>query len=785
MLDAVRATLHRYLFARLCLMICLWLLVVFWLGGLADYLPVRVGANETPVWVRAGLLIAMALGAGWITLAWWLPRRWRALPDRSLAVLVERLNPQLNNELVTTVELSDRSEFDADAEHAVSNPAAHQQMLERVRASAARDVQCVVPSDLFNWQPIWALGTGLLFATVFTIVFAFASPTWMGFWCQRLFFLSDESWPRKAQLRADGIQLSVPQFTGQQSAGRITVAFEDGVAKVPSGASIALRISAEAEVKKVPEVCTLFYSLTDGTRGRANLRRVGSPQEGWQLFTLDGPPLDSVSQDIQFSVVGLDARLRGMRLDVVESAVVADMRLRLSYPKYLLDEFSSRPASEVLEYRSGLRIPEGTEVVLLGRASTELSRIDYLVMDPDSQVADSDEESAEVPVRSLAVQGTEFAIPLGSISSNSVIELLLIDEFGLPSEQVSRYVVPMLEDTVPEVNSLLDGIGIAITPDAILPIRGTVVDDNAIGQTNLEIAFNESEPALVPLQLTSNGELQSDVDLQELQTRRGFSIQPEMTLGMVVTARDFYDLNGLSHEGRGQPQQLSVVTADQLLVILDRQELELRQRLELIMIELEQLDEALQSVKQTLREAAPDGTAGGSERLGLVALQVGNAVDADEEALQQRRMVILKVQQSVLQSDKSEQELLGIVDRVDNLRKQLINNRVDSYDRQERLQSKVFEPLTDLLRNEYRSLSKSLGELQSASMSGRGSDEAERALVALRKVLEMLESVKANMLDIESYNEIIDLVRSLLDDQDRLLEQSEKQQKSRIFDLLK
>ena len=41
------------------------------------------------------------------------------------------------------------------------------------------------------------------------------------------------------------------------------------------------------------------------------------------------------------------------------------------------------------------------------------------------------------------------------------------------------------------------------------------------------------------------------------------------------------------------------------------------------------------------------------------------------------------------------------------------------------------------------------------------------------------------MLDIESFNEIVDLVRGLLDDQDELIKETEETQKKRILELLK
>ena len=41
------------------------------------------------------------------------------------------------------------------------------------------------------------------------------------------------------------------------------------------------------------------------------------------------------------------------------------------------------------------------------------------------------------------------------------------------------------------------------------------------------------------------------------------------------------------------------------------------------------------------------------------------------------------------------------------------------------------------------------------------------------------------MQDIEDFNEIIDLVRGLLDDQEKVLSETEKEQRQRILDLLR
>jgi hypothetical protein len=55
-------------------------------------------------------------------------------------------------------------------------------------------------------------------------------------------------------------------------------------------------------------------------------------------------------------------------------------------------------------------------------------------------------------------------------------------------------------------------------------------------------------------------------------------------------------------------------------------------------------------------------------------------------------------------------------------------------------------------------------------------ETSERVLLQLNAVLE-------KMLDLESFNEILDMVRELIDSQDGLIEKTKKEQKTRVLDL--
>ncbi|MEC8556677.1 MAG: hypothetical protein VXZ82_16845 [Planctomycetota bacterium] len=770
-LREVRSMLRRYIAIQSLLSIACIVLFFFWAGGCLDYLPVTMGASETPRWLRVGLLSSMVVGTGYVLFVWAAPRLMARIHDRSIALMLEKKHPHLENHLLTAVELTEEPEVSDFA--LVSNPEAYAKMLERVHAGLDDRTQRLDTASLFDWRPIWAGMLSVFLSLAITGFACLAMPDWMLHWSKRLFALSETPWPRRAELRIDGVQIQLPTFTGQLTADRRLLGFRNGVVRVAGGSTAQLQVAAEAETKVVPEICTVFYRQTDGTRGRANMRRLGRPEEGWQTFVLDGPPLDGISQTTDLRVIGLDASLIGMQLEVTPSPLVKSTKLELVYPEYLLSNLT-RAASETVEFRNGLLIPEGTHVYLVGETGSILSSVDYVIQS-------SEQQAAELKIDQVPPSGEElsqFRIDLGPLRESKIVELRLIDQYGLSSEQVTRYLLSVQPDEIPLVESKLAGIGNAITTKALLPIRGSVQDDHGLKTVQVDMQASDESKFIVEVAPPEDMELSTDVDLQMLAEEQGFALKEGETLGLQVSASDFFDLDKDVHLGQGQTKQLNIVSDDELLVLLDRKELELRQRIEQIMLELEQLKSSLQQLSTKSNAARMSGRAA----VGTVSWAA--AQDTDDEEERRARMLVLRSQQAVLQGDKSQQELSGVAANVENLRQQLANNRIDSYDRQQRLREKVHSPLQDLLASEYERLASDLAALQKAAIAGRSTNEALAAESSAAEVLAKLAQIKENMLDIESFNEIIDLVRSLLEDQEKLLNETEEEQRKRILQFL-
>ena len=154
------------------------------------------------------------------------------------------------------------------------------------------------------------------------------------------------------------------------------------------------------------------------------------------------------------------------------------------------------------------------------------------------------------------------------------------------------------------------------------------------------------------------------------------------------------------------------------------------------------------------------------------------------EITRQQQVRRLRIQQTGLQASKTAQELSGIAASLDDILQEMVNNRVDSVDRQERIGSGVRDPLKRIveeplqrLQDQIAQMERLVGEPESAA------ETATQAVETAEEVLLQLTAVLEKMLDLESYNEILDMVRELIDDQGRLLEETQEERKKRVLDL--
>ena len=754
LLDRLRQHVRKYVVWDSVLAMLLVVLVAFWLGLALDYLPVMIGGTEMPREARLLLLLVVGFCVCFIASKMLIGRLRRPLPDDSLALLIERHHPELAGRLVTTVQLNEPGR-QGDSHSRV--------LLNRVHRETAAVVDQVDTRRVFRWQPVLRKLAVVAPLAISLIGFAIISPKALGRAVSRLTLASDDPWPRRAKLEMVGVELPVITAADEESPDPEMISFEDRELRLPRGSNATLRIRAEADTAEVPVVCTVFYRTEDGTRGQTNMRRVGRVTDGYQSFVLDGPPLSDLAESFTFSVRGLDDRLDDFSIEAVTPPAISKMRIKVRYPDYLRDD-SSEDYDLETDYQSGLRIAEGSDVTLVATSSRPLGETDVAIK-TDAGVGEPDETT-------YVDDRTEVQFLLKEFGSATTVRLVPKDADGISAQAPYRYFVGVVIDEPPTVQLRLNGIGTAVTPVARLPLETTAEDDYGIEQLKITASptteGQEESSASVQPKLDRDGNAATVMDLRDLVSDGELAeIKPGAVVNVFAEATDRYDLDG-THLTRSEVFRLQVVTPEELLALLERRELGMRARLEQTIDETRTLRETL----ELLRRRSFSGTEPEPE----------DPVERTRE-LQVRR---LRVQQTGLQAKKTSEELDGIATSLDDMLREMVNNRVDSADRRERIGDGVRDPLKKIIAEPLARLQDQISQVEKlVAKPPQAAQKTAEAVETAEEVLLQLTAVLDKMLDLESFNEILDLYRELIDDQEDLSEQTKEEQKKKVLELLK
>lgn len=789
-LAQLRGLIGRFVVSQALLTTAIWIVLAFWFFGLCDYLPTKFGAAESPTFVRIVMLGIMI--ATMVTILYrylwqlWLVR-WT---DSTLALLIEKQYSAFKSSLITTVQAAKPSSIlkASDAEHPQ-----RASLLELARTQAIELMESVDVSRVVRFQPLqWKLGVlGVVLAA--SCVVALTQPTWTSHWANRLFGLSDVPWPRYTELGIDGIELDVPTFTGRNQRERYTVAFADGIVRVPKGQACQLRAWASLSGKIVPDVCTVYYQDASGNRGRANMRRLAAGNTQ-QPFVLDGPPLESVLDVLWFSLSGGDARISNMQIKSVDAPQVTKLLLNVEYPDYLQRSTKTTWGKESIPYRTGSRLPQGTKLEIAIEANKAVSRCEYVFFRSGEA---SEPSNTVIQSISTVTNSSPALIDAGRLDSNLMLEVRLWDQDGICSTRIQQFVISAIPDSTPQVDFILDGIGTSITENAILPIVGRIKDDYEVKQTWLETVIDESPVARSPQELLKDGLVQSQLDLQEQRDQGKLAAKVGSSIGLSLVAEDFADLVNEPHLGRSNPIQLGIVTPDQLLVMLDRRELAMRGRLEQIIGELSQMRDLMLNIKKSNSSVSKDSNDEAAQSNEPDKEKPAETPDGEQstsaepmDEARTARLQMLRAQQVAAQLMKSEGELRGVEKELHQINRELINNRIDSADRRTRLEDKVRTPMLIVLDQKWPLLSKEVlliektltrRELPSSDEPIKMDDSIEKT----NEIIVLLNTILNDMIDIQDFNEMIDMVRGILDDQSKLYDKTKQEKKKQDLELLK
>jgi hypothetical protein len=770
LLARLRRRIRLYVWAEGIALALWWLGATFWIGLAIDYLPVLMGASEMPRAPRLVLLLTIAAILAYVLYRWVFQRAFARLSDPSMAVLLERRFRQFHDGLVTAVELSERPDHAQEF---------NQDMLRRTRQQALAETQHVRIGDVFRLSPLVTKVVLALAAVVPIGVLYALNAQAVEIWAQRLYLLGDQTWPRNTEIRVLGIQIEHTATTDGSITLSELVPFDaNREVKVAKGTSVLLRVQADAR-KVIPEYCTVYYETEEDDHGSANMQKLGRIRDNFQTFSFDGKPFRGILSSIAFDVRGYDHRVRDYRVTVVPSPSIVETKLECEFPHYMVNESLSLWLPRTLDLASGTQLPNGTHITLRARANKDLTRVDI-----------RDSQAQQMTSYDLARTGGDprsIEYVIDRLAGNLTLELVLHDTDGVTSDPPIRLFISGLEDQPPTIAATLRGIGTAITPDAIIPATGKITDDYDVNASWFDVVINDAAPRQFPFDVPTTGELAATLDFRAQRAEGGLQLKPKDKLAITLMASDKCDLTAAPNVGSGDRYQLDVVTPDELLAMLERRELGLRRRLEQVIDELGEMRDSVSRVKRsaaTDRSAAPEDAQENES--------VDSAADAPAEragqTAEQREQSLrtLRTQRAGVQSQKSAQEVLGVAASFDDIREELINNRVDSEDRKTRLRDQIAEPLRLIGETRFPQLNQQLKDLEQKLADSAASDQAVDVVVQqVDTILLELDKVLQKMLELETFNELMNIVRSLIEDQEQLIDKTKKARSSEALELLK
>lgn len=725
----------------------------FWLGLGIDWLFEPASALRVVMWA----LVAAALAV----VAWrYLGRRlFASLRSDSLALLVERRYPQLAEGLITTVQ----------AAAAPDDAAIHRQLIDATARRAADDMSSVDLLRVFDFRPLVRKSLVAAALAAGVGVFAFGAPEAFSFWIARM-RLTPELWPRRVELTVVGFDRA-----------------QDGAINVARNDEYQLQVLASiVGGHEAPAVVEIRWRRpSDGVRGGGPMLRIGEAQPGRdeaQRYSFDF----KVGADLEFDVIGGDDRIRNLRLHAVERPTATRVAFDVTYPKYMQRE----PRTIVVSGRAEL--PEGATAVCRIEANKPLESV--LVHDPAEQTDLTATVTADRP--------QEFSFPVDGSSADRVFLITLHDADGVENREPFRLPVAIVPDQQPEVAVQLRGIGTAVTPQARIPLAGKLTDDYALTDAWFEYEIDQEAAERRPLATQPTGlaeqRMAEAFDLTETdpQTNRPrVDLKPGQQLALTVKARDAYDLeppatdsslaakstttDTTGHIGSSGRFRLDVVTASELRALLEKRELGLRERFQAIYEKMQGVDDLMGRID--LARAAkpaddgPDASPAPAESPADDAAAVG-PVERD----------IGRIAGSRQSATQLAFETSGVGEGFDDILAELENNRVDTVELHERLEQGISAPLKEIGGRMLPALEERLAAVQAALEAK--DPRAAQSLVAARgesaEIVAAMKRVLDRMLELESYNELVELLRGIVGDHQELKERTQEEQKQKLRSLL-
>lgn len=743
LLNNLRNRLRRVLAWEACGRAVVALGLLFWFGLLFDWL-----LEPSPA-VRLIAILATAM-----SIIIWLGRTvlqplLMPIDDRQLALLVEDRQPKLADSLITAVDLTSNAQ--TSGQSANFDPVLLDSTTDKARHVLSTHGQPDVVSPLRMRR--WLTGAAVAAASI--LFFAFASTDAFATYARRL-ALSPEAWPRRVHLVPEGFTKS-----------------DAGVWKrvVAIGESVDVTILADLSGQHIlPRQIKARITQADALTLRDSFAKVGTPTDGpnpSQRFRLS---LGEVHSDLSLRVRGGDARLGPLEIHVAPRPVVVAADATISPPDYTGSPPKTLPAIAMED------ILEGSSVKIAVTASKPLESASATWLSPTGA-----EEAERAPSAKLDLQTGErkFQVQIPPLSESAVLQIELVDMDDIRTAEPHAIRLRVAADKSPTTTLKLVGVGPLITPDARIALAIEASDDHAVGSGHLEITVDEGEPQVLPIDSLvaspSSIELEQEIDLLTHQFQTEATLpegqhQPtqaksaRLIAGQRLAIRshvtDTYNLADAPHAAASPWVRLEVVTLNALLARLEEREIDLRRTFEQTTSDMRGVARQVENlVEETLHTESTDQNT-------KVETKTGNEQDETKQTATER----LRYVRASDELTEVTQSTLAVGAAFRQIHQELVYNRVPNTELIDRIDAAIASPLERLAEEELTQLA---GRMQADIYAPKVAQLASRTAGKMEQILEQMQSL-------ETYNEVLAMLRGMIDEQQRLKRATEKTRREMV-----
>lgn len=723
----LRRAIRRYLVLEGLAVVGVLLIGWFWLTYLIDVGYFQTTRLELPKGFRTFAVVAgLAVVCG-SAIAWLFTRVLRPLRLESLALLVENRFPVFNGRLMSALNSY------------VSDGKAGVWMAERNVQDAADRLKDVDVMDVLNPIPLrrWASGAAALIVSV--AIFGATNADAMSRWSDAYLRGRTGYWDR---FRQTELKLAVVRQPGD-----VEVEFVDGTAKHARGSHLTL-IASVPEGREIPERVVLSVRSVSA-KSQAIDQEVPMTPSGDGRFR---HTVLRVAEDVELFLTGGDyTTARPYYVDVVDPPHIDSAVLECVFPEYT--GMNTAVNQTVAVQSSLVELPFGTRFTLRAKSNKPVESVALAGPDAEESGIAVGQADGSPQWSFIGQVGATEASEGIVFQSGRPVEITLRDTDGLTSTSPIELTLVPKVDAPPIVAARASGFGSSVTRKARLPYAGALADDYALAEAWFEygVVVREEtiETSRQPLGVDVPG--RKEVVLSEADTAldlRPLGLSVGEQIRLAVAASDTNDLTGPG-VGRSDSSVLTIVSDEELLALLYDKEMNLRKRFEEIL-------EEVTGTRNDIRLAQQKAKDGGDN-------ETWNQISAAAE-------------QAVLSVRKNETETRSIIVLFEDIRAELVNNRVDTADMLNRIDRGIVGPLTNVISKDYPAAETDLLSARERTRREVAFDEVVRPLGAaeasLSRLVLNLEAVLEEMQRRQSFNESIEALIRLIELQKKLKEKT-------------